>query len=213
LAAEQSRNSALGNLDKFWPGITGDPMTDLVHLYNHGLGGLGIAVLAALNAGVRKASAIKEPMKMKQVNATRAFLGDEPQWSVARVELYDVEGLWGGRRIYAEGSQRLVVQLVQPGRLERRYELSLGDGELKQLLDVFVENDFLTIKPFERPGIPDEARPRIALENAAGDKWVVAKWAGVRDRRFEAVYSALTQLERLTTDLAPVYTGPYTFGS
>ena len=49
-------------------------------------------------------------------NATRSFLGEEPQWPVARVVLDDVQGLWGGRRIAVDGSGRLVVQVVEPGQ-------------------------------------------------------------------------------------------------
>ena len=113
---------------------------------------------------------------MGQVNATRVFLGDEPLWSAACVELNDVQGLWGGRRIYVEGPKRVVVRLV-------------------------------------RPGIPDEARPSITLVNAAGDKRVVAKWAGVKNERFDTVYSAMARLETFTTHLEPVSTGPYGFGT
>jgi hypothetical protein len=146
---------------------------------------------------------------MEQVNATQDFLGDETQPAAASIELYDVQGLWGGRRIYVEGTRRAVVQLIQPGMLERRYEFAPGDDDIQQILDLFVENDFLTIKPNERPGIPDEARPRITLVNAAGVKWAVDKWAGAKDERFDAIYRALLRLEELTKTLDPVYSGPY----
>jgi hypothetical protein len=122
---------------------------------------------------------------MEQFNATRDFLGSEIQRAAAWFEFYDVQGLWGGRRIYVEGIKRAVVQLIQPKMLERRYEFAPGKDEIIRLLDLFVANDFLTIQPSERPGIPDEVRPRITLVNAAGDKWAVAKWAGVKDERFD----------------------------
>ncbi len=69
--------------------------------------------------------------------------------------------------------------------------------EWQQLIQVLIENDFVTINPIERPGIPDEGRPRITLVNAAGDQCVVAKWAGVEDVRFNAVYTALMRLKSL----------------
>jgi len=147
---------------------------------------------------------------MEQVNATQDFLGRETQRTAACIELYDVQGLWGGWRIYVEGLKRADVELIQPGMFERRYEFALGD-EIRRLLDLFVENDFLTVQPGERLGIPDEARPRITLVNAAGDKWVVAKWAGVKDERFDAIYQALLRLEELTKTMDPVYSGPYEF--
>jgi hypothetical protein len=142
-------------------------------------------------------------------NATQDFLGSETQRFAARIELYDVQGLWGGRRIAVEGATRLVVQLIQTGMHERRYEFAPDEAEIKLLLDLFVENDFLTIQPAERPGIPDEARPKITLVNAAGDKWAVAKWAGVQDGRFDALYRALLRFEKLTEEMDPVYTGRY----
>jgi hypothetical protein len=146
-------------------------------------------------------------------NATQDFLGSETQRSAARIELYDVQGLWGGRRIAVEGATRVVVQLIQTAMHERRYEFAPDEAEIKLLLDLFVENDFLTIQPAERPGIPDEARPRITLVNAAGDKWAVAKWARVPDGRFDALYRALLRFEKVTETMDPVYTGPYTLAT
>src|SRR5574341_1392144 len=146
---------------------------------------------------------------MEQANATQHFLGSETQWPATRIELYDVQGLWGGRRIYVEGTKRVVVQLVEPTMLERRFEFALPQGELKRLLDLFVENDFMTIQPQERAGIPDEGRPRIMLANGNGEKWQVAKWAGVKDERFDTLYRAMLRLAALAQKGEPVYRGPH----
>lgn len=134
---------------------------------------------------------------MENLNATQQFLGAEAQWPAARIELHDVQGLWGGRRIHVAGTQRVMVQRVESALRETRYEFTLRRAELKRLLDLFVENDFLTIRPLERAGIPDEARPSIRLVNAGGEEWAVAKWAGVADKRFDTLYQALLQLEAL----------------
>ena len=149
----------------------------------------------------------------EQANATRAFLGDEPQWRAARVELDDVQGLWGGRRIAVDGAGRLVVQVVEPGMWERRFELAVGADEWRRLVARLIENDFLTIEPAERAGIPDEARPRLTLTNAAGDRRSVSKWARVKDGRFDAVYAALRRLEDLTVHLEPVHRGRFEPGA
>lgn len=152
-------------------------------------------------------------MKLENANATQVFLGDESRWSSARVELHDVQGLWGGRRIYIAGTGQVVVQRVLPGMRERRYALELSAAAWTQLLRTFIEKDFVTIRPPERPGIPDEARPQITLVNAAKEQRSVAKWAGVSEGRFEAVYRALLEVERLTEQLKPVYEGPYNAGA
>jgi hypothetical protein len=150
---------------------------------------------------------------MEKINRTGTFLGDEPQWSAAQVDLFDVQGLWGGRRIHAAGPCLAVVRLILPGMHEKRYGFDLGSDEWKWLLGLFVENDFLTIRLPERLGIPDEARPRITLINASGSKWTVSKWAGISDQRFDAVYSAMRHLETLCAHLEPTYSGPYESGA
>jgi hypothetical protein len=149
---------------------------------------------------------------MDRSNATYSFLGSEPLWAAAYLELYDIHGLWGGRRIHVAGSGQVVMQLVQPGMIERRYQFKLDAAEWKQLLVFLVENDFLTVQPIGRLGVPDEARPSITLVNAKGEQLVVAKWAGVNEPRFDAIYSALRRLETFTTQLKPVYSGPYQHG-
>ncbi len=150
---------------------------------------------------------------MKQLNATQKFLGNETQWPTAKVELYDVQGLWGGRRIIIEGANRVIVQRVDRGMQERRYEFVLGQDDLSRLLNLFIENDFLTIQPAERMGIPDEARPRIILVNEGGEKRELSKWARVTDERFDALYKALLHFEKLTENMEPVYKGRYEFGT
>lgn len=145
---------------------------------------------------------------MEASSATQTFLGDEPGRSAVRVELSDVQGLWGGRRIAAERG-KAVLRLIGRGMSERRFEITLPQAEWDKLLDAFIVNDFLTIEPADRMGIPDEARPRITLVNTVGERHSVEKWAGVKDARFEAVYAAITGLERLTQGIEPVYSGSY----
>ena len=145
---------------------------------------------------------------MGQANATQTFLGDDPGRSAAHIELSDVQGLWGGRRITA-GHGKALVRIVGRGMTERRFEIALPQAEWDRLLDALVANDFVTIQPEDRMGIPDEGRPRLTLINAAAERHTIEKWAGVKDTRFEAVYAAITHLEQLTHGIEPVYSGPY----
>ena len=135
---------------------------------------------------------------MDQGNATQTFLGN--QWSRARVELYDVQPLWGGRNIFVAHSVT-VQRVLRGGREERRYLFEIGAEQHIHIIDLIIGNDFLTISPANRPGIPDEAHPTITLVNAAGEKVVVAKWAGVKDARFDSIYAAITHLESHISDL------------
>src|SRR5512143_1348873 len=149
---------------------------------------------------------------MEQGNTTQVFLGDEAHWPAVTIELFDVQGLWGGRRIRVTDGRQLMVQIVQRGMIEQRYELRLSESNFQQLLRTLIENDFLTLRPAERPGIPDEARPTITVINAAGEKWTIAKWAGVKDARFGAIYAEFLKLEALTQSLEPMYRGPFEVG-
>ncbi len=146
---------------------------------------------------------------MESSNPTQVFLGDESHRLAVSIELFDVQGLWGGRRIRVTDGGQMVVEIVQRGMIEQRYELRLSPSDFRQLLRVLIENDFLTLQPPDRPGIPDEARPTITTVNSAGEKWIVAKWAGVKDARFDAIYAEFLRLEALTQSLEPVYRGPF----
>ncbi len=91
---------------------------------------------------------------MERSNPTQAFLGDETHWPSVSIELFDVQGLWDGRRIRVTDGGQMTVQIVQPGTIEQRYELRLSPSDFQQLLSMLIENDFLTLRPAERPGRP-----------------------------------------------------------
>ncbi len=144
-------------------------------------------------------------------DATRSFLGEPGSWPAARLELDEVQALWGGVRIRAWGSGRAEIVIVEKGLQAERYELDLGAAQGQRLLELAAQNDLLTIRPAERPGIPDEARPRLRLVNAAGQGFEVDKWAGVSDARFDAVAAGLRRLVALTRGREPVARGPFRF--
>lgn len=146
---------------------------------------------------------------MEQSNATREFLGDESQWPAISVELYDVQGLWGGRRILLEGTKQAVVQRVDRSMSETRYEFILQRQDLRRLVELLIEVDFVKIRPEERAGFADEGRPTIRLTNASGAVRAVSKWAGAKDERFDIIYDALVALEGRTGSLAPGYVGVF----
>ncbi len=124
-------------------------------------------------------------------NATRAFLGAEYNWDKAQIELDDVQALYGGVRLWIASWGKPSVRRVAAGGKEKRYKIPFSRDEKKDLLNLFVAQDFLTIEPEEREGIPDEARPSITLTNYKWDVHVVSKWAGVQDERFDVLYDAL----------------------
>jgi cytochrome c biogenesis protein CcdA len=101
------------------------------------------------------------------------------------------------------GSQAFVTR-VAPGGKETKYRLALGLEEKRALCRSFVDLDFLTIQPEEWPRLPDEARPRITLTNRQHESHTVAKWAGVADERFDALYELLLALAERTAGQSPI---------
>ena len=123
---------------------------------------------------------------------TRAFLGDESNWKDVQIELFDVQGLFGGSNIYISGSGRAVVQTAEPqpgkGLMEKRYEMSLEERRVRDLINEFIKNDFLTISIQDRPGVPDEVRQRIVLINHRGESHTIQKWANDRNKGFDEIF-------------------------
>jgi hypothetical protein len=141
-------------------------------------------------------------------NKTAAFLIHEYSWNKASLELNDVQPLFGGVVVLLPGwthSQALVSRIAPDGT-ETKYRLPLKwtEGEKQQLIRLCVEQDFLTIQPEERPAIPDEARPSLTLRNSKRESHTVAKWAGVADARFDAIYQAMLTLAERTESLQPI---------
>ncbi|MBI2624277.1 hypothetical protein HYW67_02170 [Candidatus Parcubacteria bacterium] len=138
-------------------------------------------------------------------NETKKFLGDDALRRSIQMQLYDIHGLWGGVNAFVSGSGEAfleIVDLVISG--SKRYYLRLTDVELQSLTSSFTENNFLTISVSNRAGIPDEARPTIALVNATGQTHQIAKWEGDKNERFEKVYKSLLALSEKKDRFQPV---------
>lgn len=142
------------------------------------------------------------PMK----NKTAEFLGADYNWSKAQIELRDVQPFMGGVRVllpYYTISHMFVTQ-VAPGGGEAKFKVPLGLDEKKELCALCVKHDFVTIAPEERAGLPDEGRPTITLSNRHREQVAIAKWAGVRDARFDAIYDTLLALAARTDGQRPM---------
>lgn len=131
---------------------------------------------------------------MMTMNETQRFLGDKTTWAQAAARLDDVQPLWGGRRVWVTGRGEVTVQVVAPGGHERQVGLLIHPAGWAALVQQFIDQDFLTISPAERPGRPDEARPTLTLTNPAGAQYSLSKWAGVPAPRFDVLYRAFLAL-------------------
>jgi len=142
-------------------------------------------------------------------NQTQTFLIDESSWHAANIHLRDVQGLWGGRLISVSGAGRTTVQVISPAMVEHRYQFNLDEAQTWRLLSIFIQHDFVSIECTERMGFPDEARPTIMLINVNGQRCTISKWAGVQEPRFDAIYAELLEIEALTENPKPIYSGPF----
>ena len=183
---------------------------------------------ALLYAG-RYNQAIARHLKLKlkedaksDLNATQQFIGlNESGWNQYKIELSDIQPLFGGRRILIDGgSGYLFLQTVRPckqGLEQKIYTFWLAKDELNKIIGAFFENDFLALNDTAKKGMPDQATPKIILENFMGKMHSVWNWAppvqsadSSADDRFHAIYGTLLRLEtRAHETLEPVNSGPY----
>jgi hypothetical protein len=130
----------------------------------------------------------------ESLNATRAFLGDEPRWSEVRIILDAVHGLWGGLRVEASGDCSVTATTVRRGGMEQVRTRILDRATWHELMLLLIECDAVAIDPPRRSGFPDEVRLSLALVNADGRSVSVSKWAGLADARFDRVQAAVAAL-------------------
>jgi hypothetical protein len=108
-----------------------------------------------------------------------------------RLSLRDVHGLWGGQDVDVDGAGRGAARLVDRAGAAHTLDLRVPPRQVAALLRQLIAVDFLSLAFAPRPGVPDEARPEIALTNPAGETRAVAKWANDPSPAFDRVHQAL----------------------
>jgi hypothetical protein len=144
-------------------------------------------------------------------NATEQFLGPEGEWGGCRLELHDVNWLWGGTAVFLDGTGHGAVWIVKAGGVDRaeRFQVTVATGRLAALLRLFIESDFVSIPSSSRPGVPDETRVTLALWGPHGRRHAVSRWKRDRPPAYERLTQALGGLRDLVAGRAPEHVGPY----
>jgi hypothetical protein len=140
-------------------------------------------------------------------NETTRFLGSEADWTLARLELRDVHGLWGGSHIALAASGSACVRIVDKTGEERRFVFAIDKKDALATFKLAAEQDLLGVKVKERAGVPDEGRPQLVLENALGLTRPVFRWQNDKVPPLEKVEQALRALEKKCETLEPVFRG------
>lgn len=129
-----------------------------------------------------------------------------------RLTLRDVQGLEGGRNLYLSGDGGGVVQVVTPvpdGLRERRFAFSLDARAWDEFAKLIETHRFLEIRIPDRAGIPDEARPELALELWTGESGRASKWISDKHADFDAVYTWALARADAASKVPPSLEGNY----
>jgi hypothetical protein len=132
---------------------------------------------------------------------------------ICRIELNDVQGLFGGTEVVLKAKGELVVRTVRPpekGESGLREHRARGAIDFPRVLSDVGIAGLDDYHEHDRSGVPDEARPTIIIYFASGDRKVVSKWAGDKDPAFDDVYRRLLKLTEIS--LIAEYDGRYTYG-
>lgn len=143
------------------------------------------------------------------MNATSLFLGPPATWAAAQLQLDDVQGLWGGRRVWLWGTGQVVWQAVARGMYEHRHRATLPLAQIHTLFEHCCAVDWVTLVLPQRPRLPDEACPTIRLCNSQGGTHSLSQPANDPHSAFEALYHAVLQLEPASTRGPCIYEGPF----
>jgi len=114
-----------------------------------------------------------------------------PPVPLRSVVLHDVQGLWGGHALWAREDGAAVIQVVGPpppgqsGLWEKRYNVKLTAAQWAEAERLVGAHHFLTLKTKERPGVPDEAHPTIAVVTKSGTPAKATKLANDKHSDFD----------------------------
>ena len=127
-------------------------------------------------------------------NTTAQFLGHAYSWPRTKIYYEEFHPNTGGVRLSVHSWGSFFVRFVSPAGKEQQIRIPFETAEKEALVQLFVEEDFLTIAPDEHRATPSESRPVITLRTDGGGAFSVAKWDSVEDERFDRLAAVLKQL-------------------
>ncbi|MGZ3422221.1 MAG: hypothetical protein ACXVEE_30405 [Polyangiales bacterium] len=132
-----------------------------------------------------------------------------PRAAWSRVELRDIEGLWGGYVVTVFGDGDFWFELVDRTKVSRLYRATLHPSGMSDLGAVLARHDPRAMRVPMRNGVPGESCPTLSVIGE-GFTHRVSKWANDKHPDFDAVASWLRATgDNLAKATAPVWTGPF----
>jgi serpin B len=195
-----SCQGASGSFERIWIMIKKHPLAAGASL-------LSIALLLMVGLPQRFSTAADQPaIKTTEVISTS---------KIQTLELSDVHGLYGGRKIDLLSDGTIWVRLIRfsnegkPGFRETRYKTILTVEEREALSALLSSNNFWAQKSSSRSGIPDEGAVSIKVVTSQGAH-VVRTWYKDQTKEFHAIYETLLAIsKRIIEQVEPLHTGPY----
>jgi hypothetical protein len=129
---------------------------------------------------------------------TKTFLGNPDTWRDAKIEIDEIDAVWGGKCITVYGDGTAFVKIVDLSKSEETYRLQLGAGEAPNIFDALLKNDVLAGSGLEQdpdvePNDLNHVLTRLIITNAAGEMRTFCHVEGGPPHpEFEAVRDAIT---------------------
>jgi hypothetical protein len=152
---------------------------------------------------------LASPPPAKRGLLTRLFGSKSslPAWY--KIELRDVQGMWGGTNIFVFGDGDLWVDQVDRGVISSRlYRSRLAPETLAELTDLLTRNDPRRLEIPMRNGVGGEAAATLSVVTP-GWTFSIEKWANDKHAGFDAWTARLRSLAESATGGAPVWQGPF----
>jgi len=129
-------------------------------------------------------------------------------WS--RLELRDVEGLWGGFVVHVFADGDFWFEAVGRGATASQiFRATLPPHGLAQLGELLARHDVRLMRVPQRHGIPGESHPTLTV-SGPGFTHSVGKWANDKHPDFDALAAWLRASgEQLATSTEPIWKGPF----
>ncbi|MBJ7310018.1 hypothetical protein ACFOLJ_26130 [Rugamonas sp. CCM 8940] len=133
---------------------------------------------------------------------------------VAAIILRDVQPLHGGQLIYLAADGKGYCQLVSrlsgvTALAEKRYQLAVPAEAMARLLRLAAAHAAAPIASSSKPGLPDAARPRIAVRLASGRSVDVSRWQHDHNAEFDELYQALLAVAQAAAAQKPLSEGRF----
>ena len=131
---------------------------------------------------------------------TKEFLGSPDTWREAKIELDEIDDVWGGKRITIYGDGTAFVKIVDLAHIAETYRLELEQDQAPDLFTAMLDSDVLAVDGEQADEY--DVCALLTITNAAGEVRSVRIWELAPNReRFDDVRNQLSAIHERMADL------------